>query len=90
MLVTSAGDVWAAGWNSSGQLGLGRGEDCVCLSKVPRLPAVTQVACGWNHTLALSKSGEVYFWGSNSFGQLGMPDRPSIVDTPQLLEKKIE
>lgn len=32
---------------------------------------IQQVAAGENHTLALSRSGQVFSWGANSFGQLG-------------------
>lgn len=31
------------------------------------------VACGWAHSIALSRSGQVWVWGSNSHGQLGLP-----------------
>lgn len=31
------------------------------------------VACGWAHSIALSQSGQVWVWGSNSHGQLGLP-----------------
>lgn len=36
-----------------------------------------KVAAGENHTLALSRSGQVFSWGSNSFGQLGHPGKSS-------------
>lgn len=32
---------------------------------------IVKVAAGENHTLALSRSGQVFSWGANSFGQLG-------------------
>ena len=38
---------------------------------------VTQVACGQNHTLALTEDGQVYGWGFNEWGQLGNGNRPS-------------
>lgn len=34
---------------------------------------MTGVACGWAHSIALSQSGQVWVWGSNSHGQLGLP-----------------
>lgn len=33
---------------------------------------VIQVACGTNHALALTNNGELYSWGSNGEGQLGL------------------
>uniref|UniRef100_A0A2C9LBH7 HECT domain-containing protein n=1 Tax=Biomphalaria glabrata TaxID=6526 RepID=A0A2C9LBH7_BIOGL len=63
-----------------GQLGLGvdnymrkhRNQPCFldCLKGLP----IAQVAAGGNHSFILSKSGAVYGWGRNSFGQLGLND----------------
>ncbi|KAF1780959.1 Ankyrin repeat-containing domain [Phytophthora cactorum] len=36
-----------------------------------------KVAAGENHTMALSRTGQVFSWGSNSFGQLGHPGKSS-------------
>lgn len=48
------------GWNNKGQLGLGDTEDRAVLCRVQGLPPVTQVSCGWNHTLAITgKSFEI-------------------------------
>jgi alpha-tubulin suppressor-like RCC1 family protein len=30
------------------------------------------ISCGGNHTLALNKNGEVFAWGDNSYGQIGV------------------
>jgi alpha-tubulin suppressor-like RCC1 family protein len=42
------------------------------------------ICCGSDHSLALNSSGEVYAWGSNSFGQLGIG-----CNSDQLLPKKV-
>ncbi|CAB3408127.1 unnamed protein product [Caenorhabditis bovis] len=34
---------------------------------------VKDVICGFEHTIAILESGEVYAWGSNECGQLGLP-----------------
>lgn len=65
------------GWGSTvhGELGLGGIEDEHILS--PRsldwfgAKDVVEAACGANHSLLLTKSGQVYSCGSNDFGQLG-------------------
>ncbi len=33
---------------------------------------ITQIATGRNHVLALDTEGNVYSWGNNKFGQLGI------------------
>ena len=33
---------------------------------------ITHIATGKNHVLALSKKNQVYAWGKNDFGQLGL------------------
>eukprot|EP01126_Amoeba_proteus_P002158 TRINITY_DN10675_c0_g1_i2.p1 TRINITY_DN10675_c0_g1~~TRINITY_DN10675_c0_g1_i2.p1 ORF type:complete len:904 (+),score=220.30 TRINITY_DN10675_c0_g1_i2:834-3545(+) len=32
---------------------------------------VVEISCGWDHTMLLSRKGEVYTWGRGSYGQLG-------------------
>ena len=75
--LTAAGQLYTWGNNSKGQLGLGRNNDMVfsptlveSLAGVP----VAGVACGGNHTLAVTRSGAVFAWGSNNHGQLGLGD----------------
>lgn len=64
--------VW--GDNEHGQLGLGNCKD----RNIPhRLricedDEIVSVSCGGFFTLALMKSGKMYSWGQNSFGQLGL------------------
>ena len=73
LAVTSDGKALAWGLNGNGQLGDGTTTD----SSVPvqvALPSgtiVTAVAGGDHHSLALTSSGQVLSWGSNSNGQLG-------------------
>ena len=67
------GGVWAFGKNDSGQLGTGRQGDFFP-QKIDSLVGearITQVACGAEHSLALSSSGQVYSWGSSVDGVLG-------------------
>lgn len=35
------------------------------------LSGITQVAAGWDHSLALSSDGTVWAWGNNTAGELG-------------------
>jgi alpha-tubulin suppressor-like RCC1 family protein len=76
LALTKDGTLYAIGWNSSGQLGVGdffdRGE------WVPVLKNIKDVSAGNLHSLALSKSGELYGTGSNYYGQLGKKDKASV------------
>uniref|UniRef100_A0A3P9LC48 Probable E3 ubiquitin-protein ligase HERC4 n=1 Tax=Oryzias latipes TaxID=8090 RepID=A0A3P9LC48_ORYLA len=47
-----------------------------------RIP-VSQVACGSRHTVALTKDGQVYTWGQNSRGQLGLGKKGRSISSPQ-------
>ena len=39
---------------------------------IPSDSPVVQIACGLHHTVALLENGEVYTFGSNIYGQLGV------------------
>lgn len=47
---------------------------------------MTQVACGAQHTLAQNEWGEVFSWGSNSYGQLGLNSEEPIINTPKMVK----
>ncbi|KAJ1206132.1 hypothetical protein NDU88_001541 [Pleurodeles waltl] len=47
---------------------------------------IIQVACGDHHCMALSKGGELFTWGENTHGQLGLRSQPLRESTPQLVE----
>jgi len=70
--VTSAGGVFCWGENVHGQLGNGTNvssSDPVAI--VDPGSEIRSLASAALHTCALSVSGEVFCWGSNSYGQLG-------------------
>lgn len=46
---------------------------------------VVKLVAGVAHNLALTASGQVYVWGSNSHGQLAVPDNNGPVYSPRLL-----
>jgi len=76
LALTSDGQVFAWGLNSSGQLG----NNSITNSTVPvavniSVPLagkkVAAIAAGYYHSLALTTDGQVVAWGMNSNGQLG-------------------
>ncbi|MEV4255092.1 Ig-like domain repeat protein [Spirillospora sp. NPDC049652] len=74
LALTSDGRVLSWGGNTYGQLGIGStaGPETTPVEvELPDGVTVTQVACGWAHSVALSSDGRVLAWGRNVFGQLG-------------------
>ncbi|XP_071973647.1 probable E3 ubiquitin-protein ligase HERC3 isoform X2 [Engystomops pustulosus] len=73
--LNSQGQLFSWGAGSEGQLGHSTIEDSV---PVPRLikklnqQRVLQVSCGNQHCLALSDDGQLFTWGQNNHGQLGL------------------
>ncbi|XP_036192775.1 probable E3 ubiquitin-protein ligase HERC4 isoform X5 [Myotis myotis] len=53
-----------------------------CLSDIQ----IVQVACGYYHSLALSKASEVFSWGQNKYGQLGLGTDCKKQASPQLIK----
>ena len=71
---TADGHVYAWGRNTYGQLGNGQfGLDAREMSpvRVAEIVDIVAVAAGWDHSLALTRAGTVYAWGSRCHGQLG-------------------
>uniref|UniRef100_A0A8C4Y2T0 HECT domain-containing protein n=2 Tax=Gopherus evgoodei TaxID=1825980 RepID=A0A8C4Y2T0_9SAUR len=48
---------------------------------------IVQIACGDHHSMALSKGGELFTWGQNSHGQLGVGNQIAFTDKPQLVQE---
>ena len=78
--LNSEGKVWAFGSNSYGQLGRGpitdkfssKHEPVVLASTAAQLDGVVSVAAGYNFGLAATQAGNVYAWGQNIRGSLGL------------------
>ncbi len=73
------------GWNVYGELGSGRGlgtnrdhPQVVCTGPQDELPPLKHIvafAGGMRHVLARDEKGDLWVWGHNGFGQLGIDDR---------------
>lgn len=91
VVLTGDGEVYAVGANNEGQLGNGTTRNigfyptpvAVDLSGVDG--QVVSIAAGDTHTLLLTDQGQVYGFGDNSFGQLGLGNGVENVTLPTLL-----
>ncbi|XP_071391939.1 probable E3 ubiquitin-protein ligase HERC3 isoform X1 [Centroberyx affinis] len=87
--VNEQGQVFAWGAGERGQLGLGTAEEAV---RIPRLikklceHRISQVMCGNQHCIALSRDGQLFTWGQNSSGQLGLGKGEPSTLSPQPLK----
>ncbi|XP_010023217.1 PREDICTED: probable E3 ubiquitin-protein ligase HERC4 isoform X1 [Nestor notabilis] len=89
LALNDKGQVYAWGLATDGQLGLPGTEECI---RVPRNIKslseiqIVQVACGYYHSLALSKGSEVFSWGQNKYGQLGLGYEYKRQNSPQVIK----
>ncbi|KAF8174215.1 hypothetical protein BJ912DRAFT_1147572 [Pholiota molesta] len=82
----SEGNLRLCGFGSGGRLGPAQHTQ-YNLNPLPSFNLeILSVALGQDHTLALTKAGEVYSWGLNRFSQLGYIVEPSSFATGRLEE----
>ena len=86
MALSNRGTVFVWGGNRKGQLGDGQltSSNTPLKLKELRHRPIIKVVCGEAHTLAVTVTGNLYAWGDNSSGQLGLGDetnrlRPELV-----------
>ncbi|KAJ7397165.1 hypothetical protein BTVI_137957 [Pitangus sulphuratus] len=48
---------------------------------------IVQIACGGQHAMALSRGGELFTWGQNTHGQLGLGSQTTFIPQAQLVER---
>ena len=75
------GSVW--GWGQNGYKEAGAGVCDVAYVNIPcrilKFANIVQIGAGEYHSIALSKSGEVYTWGHNDLAQVGTGDKFPII-----------
>ena len=79
-----SGRAYALGLNSYGQLGIGTVRTPIVekLTHIAISEPLVAVSCGGCHALAVSSAGNVYAWGRNNHGQLGLGTLTGDVLTP--------
>uniref|UniRef100_F6QRU7 X-linked retinitis pigmentosa GTPase regulator n=1 Tax=Ornithorhynchus anatinus TaxID=9258 RepID=F6QRU7_ORNAN len=81
LVCTEGGNVYAAGGNSDGQLGLGDTEERTTFHQISFFTSrykIKQLSAGSNTSAALTEDGELYMWGDNSEGQIGLASESNV------------
>ncbi|EFN71675.1 RCC1 and BTB domain-containing protein 1 [Camponotus floridanus] len=92
MVITDENKLYGWGDNYNGQISFDRAQKYY---KYPREITtfsenkIVKMVCGFSHTLAITNKGELYAWGDNFYGQLGVknnqkPSGPIMVNVPQM------
>ena len=73
-LLTNEGKLFSCGKVAQGQIGHNVTENICVPLQVKNISKkdIVKVACGWNHTVALSSNGDIYCTGSSKYGELGL------------------
>ncbi|KZC14969.1 PREDICTED: ultraviolet-B receptor UVR8 [Dufourea novaeangliae] len=89
ILLAENGDVYSMGMGTRGQLGHNDLEDCDSPKLVEALAGLKVVqisAMGW-HSAVVTDQGDLYTWGWNTYGELGLSGMDSkVVAVPSLVD----
>ena len=87
-VVSENGHLYTFGGGEHGQLGHNDRVNKLKPTLVQALEGVevSQITCGWSHSVALTAKGRVYTWGNSDHGKLGHGSGRK-VSVPQLVEK---
>ncbi|NXI26286.1 RPGR regulator, partial [Sterrhoptilus dennistouni] len=81
LVYTEKGNVYAAGGNSEGQLGLGDTEERTTfhlISFFTNQHKIKQLSAGSYTSAAVTEDGQLFVWGDNSEGQIGLANEASV------------
>ncbi|XP_068035861.1 X-linked retinitis pigmentosa GTPase regulator isoform X1 [Anomalospiza imberbis] len=82
LVYTEKGNVYAAGGNSEGQLGLGDTEERTTfhlISFFTKQHKIKQLSAGSYTSAAVTEDGQLFVWGDNSEGQIGLASETSVI-----------
>jgi alpha-tubulin suppressor-like RCC1 family protein len=82
-----SGEVFSCGFNDNGQLGHNdiRSRNSPVIIEGLRNKFIAQAACGYYHTIVKRDTGEIYAFGRNDKGQLGIETNGQALLTPKLI-----
>jgi len=75
VILDTSGNVWVAGSNFNGELGLNTTSSTFqsTFVQIPTIPSVTMIASNYLSSFALTSGGSLLAWGQNANGQLALP-----------------
>ncbi|XP_054285164.1 probable E3 ubiquitin-protein ligase HERC4 isoform X2 [Macrosteles quadrilineatus] len=88
LAVNEWGQVFSWGCSKYGQLGHGDLDEFRRPKIIRSLATsfVVQVSCGYRHCMALTNNGQLFAWGCNDSGQLGLGNKCESVSQPTLVK----
>ncbi|XP_028786192.1 ultraviolet-B receptor UVR8 isoform X2 [Neltuma alba] len=89
LFLTDDGRVYATGLNDFGQLGISESKQYSVepIQVFGLKKEIVKISAGYSHSCAITVDGELYMWGRNTSGQLGLGKRAeSVVPLPTKVE----
>jgi len=89
LLLNEKNELWAWGKNENGQLANNTPTPFSRPTRITGLPSnrIVQIAAGDAHSLVLLDNGEIWSWGDNAFGQLGLGDIVSAIVPARVIQE---
>ena len=84
LFLDSEGNVYSAGENMYGSLGLGHNTNQNLLNKIPNIPPIKIISCVNKSCYLIDFEGNLWSFGHNCYGQLGHGDKTHI-NTPKVI-----
>ena len=75
LVLTDKQEVYSCGKNNFGQLGFVESINTLhCLTKIENLSDIVRIECGYFHALCIDIDSNLFVFGANDYGQLGLND----------------